>query len=362
MAQSLDVFSDPWFRCIFIVGAAVRDRRREIFDATDIQQRETWLYAIDIIEAECESARSKGIIPRDPDFLVKRVRDQLAATSKTYTAQPALSAVLERIAADIRPLKNKQILTIFADINQRAFNLTRRCVSRWGGAHAKARLDNFQLTRLLYEDCDAKGPKTVVPTWTGPDEDHDDDEELFIHIVLGGGQKPLLGCLCLEFYLFHEYLSHVFPVHEDTAGSLSEGYLFKIARWWYLLSEDVPMSSALVEVDWASHWERQKIKASADSWNLLHQQTEWFEVNSSRSRFAWVILELAAYAEDQKYRFQARFLGFLRLLYRTYDTVLAAQLLNGSSTQMEEVHDLFEAALEPKVNQKALVKIRGRQE
>jgi hypothetical protein len=356
MSKFPDVFEDPWFRCVSVVGAAVRDRRREIFDATRIDQRETWLYAIDLIEDECRSARSKGIIQDDPDYLVKRVSDQLAATSKTFAEQPALADVLQDIAAAIRPLKSKQIMAVFDAVNHTAFDITKQCISQWGGTHAGARLGNFGLADLTFEECDSPGPKTIVPTWT-----ETEDDELSIHVAMGGGQKPLLGALCLEFYFFHEYLSHVFPVHEDTAGSLSEGYLFKIARWWYLQSENVPMTSALVEVDWANHWERQQIKPSADFWNLLHQQTEWFEVNSSRRRLAWIILEVAAFAEDQKYRFQARFLGFLQMLYRVYDRALGSQLLSGQ-TKIEDVHDELQKALEPKVNREALAKVRGRRD
>jgi hypothetical protein len=346
------VFEDPWFRCVSVVGAAVSQRRVEIFSATDIAQRESWLYAIELIEAECQAARSKGIIPGDPDYLIKRVKEQLTATGKTFSkTQSALAAVLQRIAADIRPLKGKQLMAVFDAINQRAFDLTQRCISAWGGAHALARLTSLRLAQLIFEECDSAGPKAIVPTWTVT-------EDLSIHVAMGGGQRPLLGALCLEFYFLHEYLSHVFPVHEDIAGSLSEGYLLKIARWWYLQSEDVPISSALVEVDWANHWERQQIKPSADFWNLVHLQTEWFEVGTSRPRFAWVILELSAFAEDQKYGFQARFLAFLQMLYQAYQKALVSQLLNGPDTKIEDVHDELEKTLKSKVDRKTLTRIR----
>jgi hypothetical protein len=350
MSKFPPVFEDPWFRCVSVVGAAVSQRRLEIFRATDIQQRENWLYAIELIETECQTARNKGIIANDPDYLVKRVKEQLTATAKTFREpQPALASVLEQIAADIRPPKDKQLMAIFDAINEKAFALTQKCTDAWGGAHTQARRGNFRLAKLTFEDCDSAGPKNVVPTWT---------EDLSIHVAMGGGQKPLLGALCLEFYFLHEYLSHVFPVHEDTAGSLSEGYLFKIARWWYLLSEDVPLSSAIAEVDWANHWERQKIKPSEDYWNLIHLQTEWFEVGSSRPRFAWVILEISAFAEDKKFRFQARFLAFLQLLYKLYEKPLVSQLLNSTSIEIEEIHDELEKALEAKIDRKTLNRIR----
>jgi hypothetical protein len=332
MPTEPDIFRDPWFRCICIVGFAVNRHRNDIFQQTDEEQSRSWLEAVEIIQNECQSARNKGV-EEDEDYLIERTKRQLTETAKTFHKEnPGLERVLRKIAADIRPLTDTQIMDEFLVLQTSGYKIAHACATTWGGPRAKARLSVMKKGSLVFDDFEESGPQTIVPTWT-------DTDNALIHVALGGGKTPLFGLLCLEFYLFHEFLSHLFPVWEDSAGKLSEGYLFRIARWWYLTSEDVPITSALVEVDWANHWHHQQVKQDSDYWNRFHMRSDWFEARLSRERFSWLILEIAAFPKDVRNGFQRRFMGLLYSVYKQRDSLGLGILSRVTGFRIEDIHD-----------------------
>jgi hypothetical protein len=110
-----------------------------------------------------------------------------------------------------------------------------------------------------------------------------------------------------------------------------------------LISEEVPISPALFELDWANHWKNQEVKQETDYWSLFHFRSDWFGSKTSRPRFSWLILEIAAFRGLPKGGFQRRFMGFLYDVFKFKDEKGLQILFANSSDSITQIHDQLRA-------------------
>lgn len=350
MARTPETFQEPWFRLICSVGFALLRRRHDIFLQTDDEEGRDWLNVIGLLESACFLAQQQGI-GSEPDYLVQRAKEDFAKIAERFGQEnPGLRDVLRDLAEELRPLSYEEVLASFQELNNKGLILTQECAADWGMGYATSRASKLKAYKLVFDQAGTSGGTTPVCTWT-------DTSSRAIHFMVGSGKRPLVSFLCFEFYLLHEYLSHVLPTWEDGAGRLSEGYLFSVARWWYTKKVD-HMDSALVAVDWQEHWERQGLELDAAYWRKFHHRSDWFEARSSKGWFASLLLEVAAFRDSAKSGFQPQFLSFLKEIYRGGLGDEVEKVSSEPSLTVEAVYDRFKARLRGRIDPKTLKRLK----
>jgi hypothetical protein len=349
MSSTPEIYQDPWFRCISVVGFALLRYKQDIFDQTDEETGWSWSEIIEQLEKHCVAAYKQGFSD-DPDYLIKRVKQDFTTMANRLRKEDAgLREVLLKLAKKLRPLSTKEISASFEELNKRGLILTGQCVAKWGGIYAKPRALQLKPFKLILDESDGSTSVTSVCSWT-------DASSRTIHLTVGGGEKPLVNFLCFEFYLFHEYFSHVLPTWEDLAGKLSEGYLFSIAWWWYL-QESPPIDSALVAVDWQKHWARQKLISQSDYWRAFHRRSDWFEIRSSRAWFSHLLLEIAAFDNERDKQFQPEALAYIKSTWKNDETTAIKTLSAHSSMNVEAICSQLKAMALKQIDHKTLKRI-----
>jgi hypothetical protein len=351
MPRTLEIVPDhPWFRCICSVGFVLLRFRHDIFIQTDEEEGRNWLGVIELIEKQCLLSRGQGVSDK-PNYLVERARQDIETIAERFGEEnEGLRKVLRKLAKKIQPMDRKEVLASFKTLSERGMVLTRECAKKWGGKYATSTATNLKPFRLAFDEPEDVPGTTPVPSWT-------DSEDNTIHLAVGGGERPLLNFLCFEFYLFHEYLSHIFPTWEDAAGRLSEGYLFRVAEWWYTKSVD-HMDSALVGVDWRQHWEHHKLSPVADYWEAFRRRSDWYEARTSKEWSSNLLLEIAAFDNRHDPRFQPNALSFLKTI-STNGLTDAVETAFKSSPRMtmEQVCDHFRSVLKRRIGTTTLKRI-----
>lgn len=349
MAGAPEIFDDPWFRLMCSAGFALFRFRELIFAQTDDEDGRDWLSVIELLEKECFSAQQQGT-SSDSDYLIKRARQDFAKVAERFGEEnEGLRKVLRKLARDLQPFKPKSILASFDELNRRGLLLTQNCARKWGGPHSRTRASKLKPFRLGFDEPEATSSTTPVCTWTDTSRDT-------IHLVIGGGQRPLINFLSLEFYLLHEYLSHVFPTWEDGAGKLSEGYLFRVARWWHT-KQTGQIESAIADVDWNEHWGRLNFNRDAMYWRKFHLRSDWFEVHSSIEWISFVLLELAGFNNTSDSSFQPQLLAILKQLHRHNSSNEVESVCKMPSLPIEAIYREFHAGMRKKVPVKTLQRL-----
>jgi hypothetical protein len=324
-----DIFSRPWFRCLVSVGHRLHLRMEELFVRTDEHQGRSWSDVVRQIENRCLSAKDSGW-RSDPDYMTKDAVKQIELFAAGFSEEaPELGEILGTIAGEIRPLADNEMLAAFEELNPKAFLMASDCATEWGGKHAVLRASKLKLAPLSIDSPTPQNEVAPLFTWT---------DGQTIHVLCGTGERPLFHFLCLDFYLLHEYLSHHLPVWEDTAGVLSEGYLFPLARWWHTKKSEFPISTSLVDTDWQHHFSEQKNKQSAQYWREFHSWIDWMESRCPKPRLPWVLLEMATFAEDTDHRLTEGFLGVLATAPKNPAMAFVWDILNSPSTDIQEIY------------------------
>ncbi len=253
----------------------------DLFSKTDERSGRSWSNVVKQIEDRYRMATES---PRfnDPDYMTKYMQEEFARFAHRFTEEsPGLGTVLSKIAEEISPLSNNEIDDAFRDLNLRAMVLARECATEWGGQHSVLRASAMSPARLNLDVLSSQIVPSPFCTWT---------DGQTIHVPTGVGPRPLLDFLCLKFFLLHEYLSHHFPVWEDGAGLLSEGYLFPVGRWWHTARAEFAITTSLVDIDWQHHWQHQAYPQSAQYWREFHSWVDWMESSLSETK---ALLDLA---------------------------------------------------------------------
>jgi hypothetical protein len=346
MGSFPDIFARPWFRCLVSVGFRLHWDIDEVFAETDERRGRGWPDVVKQIENRCLNAKDS---PRqsDPDYMTAYAREEILRFAKAFPKKgpelgesPELGEALVKVATKIRPLTDPEMEKAFEDLNKKALRSAQECATKWGGPHATLRASKLKLASL---DLDPRAPPAAslpLCTWT---------DGKTISVPTGAGERPVLDFLSLDFYLLHEYLSHHFPVWEDGAGTLSEGYLFPIGRWWRTAQAQFPVTNSLVDLNWQYHWLRQRNPQSAQYWREFHSWVDWMEVRCTRPRLLWILLEMASYDKDPVHRLQEGFLGILESIIKEKELRFAWDVLNAPNADIYAVFRNVLTAIRPKL-------------
>jgi hypothetical protein len=235
-------------------------------------------------------------------------RKEIDDYARTHSSRNrALSQVLSQIGQRVQEFGPGGLKLYFAGVEARGRDLARECVQAWGGPRAK-RYIHSRLTELIdlsfvYESADRAFDMYF------------DDEDRVIVVPVGMERGILRRCLNLEFYFFHEYLSHIFPRYDDERGVFSEGYLFAIERDFYESTCGSHVPGTLLRSD----LEQNRLLASRPSiarfYEEVREKTAWLmlQCNHDLGRIPSLLLDLAVTsADDVSKSFHDIFLGRLR--------------------------------------------------
>jgi hypothetical protein len=340
------VFARPWFRCLTSVGLRLHWNIDEVFAKTDERRGRSWSDVVKQIENRCLSAKD---IPRqsDPNYMTVFAQGEILRFAKAFPKEdtelgesPELGATLVKLAKQIRPLTDPEMEKAFDDLNRKMLGSAQECATEWGGQHASLRVSKLKLASLNLDPPTPPGGPPPLTAWT---------DGQTICVPTGTGERPLLDFLSLEFFLLHEYLSHHFPVWEDGAGLLSEGFLFPVGRWWHTTRAEFPVTNSLVDLDWQYHWLRHRNPQSAQFWREFHSWVDWMEVRCTKPRLVWLLLEMASYDEDPVHRLQEGFLGILESIIKEKDLRFAWDILKTPNEDIRAVYRQVLAALDSKI-------------
>lgn len=141
-------------------------------------------------------------------------------------------------------------------INTIALEQVRRCVQKWGGSNAAARLDSLSELPL---ECGASGGNSIECAF--------DRDSLRINVGAGVTESLLNECMIFEFTLFHEYLSHAFPDWNEDEPDVSEAWLFALELQWFKYEYTALDTDLLIKV-WEPRLQGDRDPFRAAEWLL----------------------------------------------------------------------------------------------
>jgi len=309
--ERTDDFDSVRFSAVCAVGRGVRMHLPQLMQATHRKTKPSWAQIIEDLDHELSRPTGASL---DPKQYVAFAKEGLRSLMKSWAKQnPALRTALGEIVNQVKVFQPGELRKHIQDLHDQGIRLGKRCVSEWGGRRAKQLVDVVPNAEMRFARSD-----TVNAMTTYCDKHR---APISVTLVLGKGdrlfQNLLKSYLSLEFYFFHEFLSHQFPLWDDPSGSFSEGYLFALEKSFFQakcheLVGGFALHPFLVNENIADHRAKSN-EGSRDS--DYYQQFEglyaWLSGNCSDRTFAGLLLELAATRPANQGRRQFNFFEIL---------------------------------------------------
>jgi hypothetical protein len=144
---------------------------------------------------------------------------------------------------------------------------------------------------------------------------HFDRDDNTIVVPLGMSTGMLRSFLNLEFYFFHEYVSHVFCLYRDKLDEFPEGFLMAVERRYYTFAADTYAQVILSKDDFDAHQRRILGLGASSFYDDSLEFAAWLmERCDDRRRIAGLMLDLAATPKENALHrlFLRRFRGVSR--------------------------------------------------
>jgi hypothetical protein len=271
------------------MGRSIRKHLRAFTIAADYGSRES-KQIFGMIE------RSGYILPdigssSDPSHYLNFLRRTTATLAETFREEsPELREVLQLIAADAVSFGPGELKNDLVDRLKKGFDLCALCLEKWGGPEAQIRAKSLHPVPLTIQA--STGTHSVITVTTNNGQG--------ILLRIGEGKNFLSNYLSLDFYFFHEFLSHVFPIWSDLAGKLAEGHLMAIEELFFREYSDVLTGgeftylSEIVADDFAHHLQQGGRPGGNDFYRKAAKKAGRLELTFERGFIPKLFLELAA--------------------------------------------------------------------
>ncbi|RSL17710.1 hypothetical protein EDE15_3249 [Edaphobacter aggregans] len=306
-----DNYLSRCFTATCAVGRAVRNNWSQLIDATQNYDFD-WESLVKYLDQSCISQFSSIPVSNDFRSYTDHVRDSLRSIHRGFLKDyPLLQDVVLLIIdgiidwADVNELEEHLM-----ELNKEGRDRAIECVKRWGGPLAKKRLESLRSADLeVSENGHTGATYTYMPTPTGS-----------VRLAFGHPRGSLLSYLNLDFYFFHEYLSHIFPAWDDRARDFSEGYLFQVAHWESVITAATAAKILIWNLDFAQHAETVGVRPGDEGrWVKMQVTAQWYREKRCQDAFPSMLLELAAFHDPQNPNFGPKFIRYLRWIARTSD-------------------------------------------
>ncbi len=300
------------FSATCAVGRALQNNWATLLQATRNSDYD-WYSLLNYLNSGCVA--QFDLLPAAPNFAAytSHVRKSLRSVQDGFLSdRPQVQSVLHLVADSIVDWKDDSDLEDHLNsLNKTGFDLATFCVSKWGGPRAKARLDSLSPLALeLIQNHQTGVTYTYCMSSGGP-----------VFLAFGKPNGALLSYLNLEFYFFHEYLSHIFPRWDDRAREFSEGYLFSVAHWSSVAFSPTASKVVVWNHDFAQHASTIGAPSGQESrWERIRATAEWYKARLSNI-FPHLLLELATYHDPANPNFGRQFIRYLYWIADSNETI-----------------------------------------
>src|SRR5262249_6362077 len=173
----------------------------------------------------------------DFEFYLNHMRSYLLSSCapNCEASNPGLAAVIRAIAQDLASTTPDDLAAAFAVSNETIHGCVGEAVSQWGGPSAVARWNSCPLAEVAF-DFATSGP--IGCSFA--------QNRITFHI--GERKDAVRSFYILDFFLFHEYLSHAFPLWTHTL--LTEGLLVEAALYLMPYVADHPVRHRFIQSAW----------------------------------------------------------------------------------------------------------------
>lgn len=206
--------------------------------------------------------------------------------------RPEVQRILTAIADEAVPFSAGELESHFSELLSNGHLLMTECVNNRGGSAAKARLLEIPSCLPIHIETRSGGHAMTSVT---------ENDGSAIRLLIGEGRNYLSNYLSLDFYFFHELLSHLFPRITDAAGRLSEGHLMAVEEVFFREHSDVlnggefTYLSKIVEKDFAAHLNQSGWSSDDGFYRKCGVKVGQLELwNDTRKAVAKLLLEFAA--------------------------------------------------------------------
>lgn len=332
-AQKID-FSHPdfitvRFSAVCAFGRSVRQNLKELFLATHARSRPGWKDIISRIDDLIDDFLSLSGASTNSEDQLTLLKSGLSGIPDTYAKiNPALTDVFQMILDQVRPFSPGEIEDYLSKLFQDACSLAQKCIHEWGGPVAKAAMQFPRRAKLVFVT------EGGGPTYAFCDKDLAGNHE--VNLVVGNAEGLLRSVLSLEFYFFHEYLSHVFPQWDDLPGTFSEGFLFALGKTFFqqkchVLKNGFSLHSQIVDADIAAHRRRTGKNPHGDFEGFY----AWLIGQCQNKSFETLLLELAALPKEPD-QIQGKYLALIGFICERQSEELAALLSKAAANPQSQ--------------------------
>lgn len=324
-----------------IVGRSVRNHLPTLAHAAPEDFTPTWLELVDVIN-DIANFTNIGAPAADVDHYLQFARALLDARAKTFEEiNPGLASVLRAISLAARKGNAGELQAYFDELQRKGFHLAVECANTWGEKRSRSRASEIKPIALeFFQDDRIQGLTTLKPV-----------NHSKIRVVLGP-LDVLRSSLSLEFFFFHEYLSHVFPRNDDIEGKLSEGHLFGVAKRFFQEQvargkELFAFSPLLSSLDLQQHRKLRSGKGRPEAYyDLLDGLFANLCAICGQEHAAYLVLELAATSPGGDERYQERVVGQLNYL-AAHPQHPATRILKNNGLDLDTTARELRRALSP---------------
>jgi hypothetical protein len=344
------------FRSLCAVGWSLQKHLQDLRSVCDQEGLKSWMDIIEDINIEAVQSYERQANSKEANHLTAWAQLKVEVLVQFYKnrADPAsleLSRVLQEIADDIVFADLSQLKKQFDEVNQRAYQLAQQYIESYGGTHAKEHWKSCQLAPIEFEKMPSQQSFCPVTSI--------DNNKKIIKIQFGAqGGYYLLSYLILEFQLFHEYISHIFPIWDnpEKGRTFSEAYLFYLELYFYRQDTSKQINFLLV-----SEEEKYRLRYYSEEqdrvWRSSREQIEYLCHRKwlTHERACFLLLELAAIDENIFSSINKhRFLAMLNQIYKVdgankwnQNEKTEIRRLLAQPTDLQEIHDRLRDRLRP---------------
>ena len=224
--------NEKLFRSYCATGWAVAHHLQDLRSATDLPVSDStapplpWRKVLENLDLCAVNNQQWTVKDSTLITTIDSARQEVQGVGERYKAissQVELGDVLLQISSDIKLKSCEELREEFQEVNRRSHHLAAKCIQRYGSDAAKVRWTQCDVASLSFTQ--RLEVKCFVPT-SRPMKN-----EIDIHV--GSPPFSLKSYLTLEYQLFHEYLSHLFPLWDSASGLFSEGDMVALERWVY---------------------------------------------------------------------------------------------------------------------------------
>lgn len=336
------------FRSLCAVGWSLNNHLQNLRSVCDQEGLKSWSIILEDINRQAVEGYEHYANSKDANHITTWAKLQVEVLSKYYKEQGdntslELSEVLQKIANDIVYINSLELKKQFNEVNQRAYKLAQKHIERYGGDHSKKRWKSCQLASIEFEKNNNEQSFCPVTSTV--------NNKKIIKIKFGDkGGYYLLSYLILEFQLFHEYISHIFPIWDnpEKGRTFSEVYLFYLELYFYTKDSCSPINFLLV-----SEEKEYRLRNSSNQqdpvWRNSREQIKYLCHRSwfTHERLCFLLLELAAIDENIfPSKSKHRFLAMLNEIFKhdiasTWNEAKKAEIrqLLEQQTDLRIIHD-----------------------